>query len=189
MSYGIIFILHLALSCLIGYFTHKIATDKGYYSAGYFWLGFFLGMIGIIIAACLTDQRQYDSPRYLASSEKPYYERSARERGVTSAWECGYCHQKNSKNLTYCTYCRRDKDIAQKDIHPEAAPQSITIQEEKPIVRICPECAAENINNAKFCKSCGNPMSKDESWFCPSCNTKNEEDALFCVQCGVKREG
>ena len=156
-------VIYLVIGSIIGYFTQKIAKGKGHYSAGYFWLGFFLGLIGIIIAACLSDQRQQFSPQYpayaaqfpayspqyTALSEKPYYERSAQERGVT------------------------------------AIPQSI-INEEKPTTRTCPECAKENINDANFCRSCGHPLPKDESWSCSSCNTNNVKDALFCVQCGMK---
>jgi uncharacterized membrane protein YeaQ/YmgE (transglycosylase-associated protein family)/membrane protease subunit (stomatin/prohibitin family) len=204
-------VIYLVVGCLIGYFAQRIAKDKGYYSGGYFWLGFFLGLIGIVIAACLSDQNKHYSPQYPASSAELYNERSVRERATTATWECGYCHQKNSQNLTYCTHCRRDKDVTpkikcpsceaqnsvnndfcrvcNKPMYPEAVHQPKITQEEKTIVRLCAECTTENARDANFCKSCGHSLSDDESWFCPSCNINNEKDALFCIQCGKKRNG
>lgn len=45
-------ILYLLILCILGFIGHSIGSSKGRGTSG-FWLGFFLGIIGWIIVACL----------------------------------------------------------------------------------------------------------------------------------------
>src|SRR5262245_37196405 len=47
--------------------------------------------------------------------------------------------------------------------------------------RTCPNCAAENPQNARFCMSCGTELSP----VCPSCGAENPVGAKFCIECGT----
>lgn len=45
----------------------------------------------------------------------------------------------------------------------------------------CPECAAENSLDARFCISCGKSLSR----YCPACKSVNPPSARFCANCGT----
>jgi class 3 adenylate cyclase/tetratricopeptide (TPR) repeat protein len=45
---------------------------------------------------------------------------------------------------------------------------------------ICPACAAENRDGARFCGACGTPLSAR----CPACGTPHEPGQRFCDACG-----
>lgn len=49
-------IIALVQAIIFGLASSKIADEKGRSSAGWFWLGFFLGIIGVMIASCLSIQ-------------------------------------------------------------------------------------------------------------------------------------
>jgi Double zinc ribbon len=45
----------------------------------------------------------------------------------------------------------------------------------------CPTCGASNDADARFCDSCGKPLSAR----CASCGAANDPDARFCDACGA----
>ena len=47
--------------------------------------------------------------------------------------------------------------------------------------RTCPNCAATNPEQARFCMSCGTQLSPQ----CPSCGAENPLGAKFCIECGA----
>src|SRR5262245_56849187 len=47
--------------------------------------------------------------------------------------------------------------------------------------RICPNCASENPERARFCMSCGAELAP----LCPSCGAENPAGAKFCIECGT----
>ena len=78
------FFILLIVAVLFGIWTFYIAVNKGY-SAGFFWLGFFFPLIGVIIAASLTDKLQEASPQgnyagasYLSHEDHVHAYQSAR---------------------------------------------------------------------------------------------------------------
>lgn len=137
----IVFLIYIGISCLFGFSTWKIASDKGHDSAGYFWLGFFLEIFGLIIVACLSNQKHYvtSEPRHTDGSS--YFDRLERERRESETvrqWECGYCGGMNSNTLNYCVACRRERFVA---------------------IKIpCPSCGAINPNTNSTCWVCDKPM-------------------------------
>jgi hypothetical protein len=67
----------------------------------------------------------------------------------------------------------------------------------------CPDCGTRQSENARFCESCGAPMSgvpanapvhpptlpiptSGVTLVCPSCGAQLEVDSLFCDMCGVR---
>jgi len=48
----------------------------------------------------------------------------------------------------------------------------------------CPHCNAMNPAGAKFCSSCGKPMTAPQM-ACPSCNAQIPEGSKFCPSCGA----
>ncbi len=61
-------------------------------------------------------------------------------------------------------------------------------------MKVCPNCNAQNPDNATFCSQCGYDltgvaMSPDAAggWTCPNCDTANPPNAKFCINCGTKR--
>jgi ribosomal protein L40E len=62
-------------------------------------------------------------------------------------------------------------------------------------VKICPQCNFSNNSAAKFCVSCGAPLSsvsplnsEADGKICPNCGSVNSEESMFCVECGTKLE-
>jgi predicted ATPase/class 3 adenylate cyclase len=47
-------------------------------------------------------------------------------------------------------------------------------------VLVCPTCATQNRDDAKFCGGCGQPFATP----CPSCGAANEPGRRFCFECG-----
>ncbi|MBR6401468.1 MAG: zinc ribbon domain-containing protein [Firmicutes bacterium] len=90
--------------------------------------------------------------------------------------------------------------ITEADKGPEAITDSSVngeIQSEPPHtaaenVVICPNCGTENLQNARFCKGCGNniaiqaPDKPDEEVFCINCGAKVKAGKKFCPGCGEK---
>ena len=54
----ILIIAYIISGIIIGLMTVSLAEGKGYKSAGYFWLGFFLSVIGLIYVAGLSVSRK-----------------------------------------------------------------------------------------------------------------------------------
>ena len=46
----------------------------------------------------------------------------------------------------------------------------------------CPNCQAENVDTAKFCTDCGQPLQTD--LVCSQCQHTNKATAKFCEECG-----
>ncbi len=46
----------------------------------------------------------------------------------------------------------------------------------------CPSCQTENLESAKFCQECGQPIPSE--LICSRCNHKNPLQSKFCIQCG-----
>ena len=74
-------------------------------------------------------------------------------------------------------------------------------------VILCPNCGAENADDALFCKQCGASLAAEESEeesdetvcevttleadeevsvICPNCGAENTPDSTFCEKCGTK---
>ena len=53
---------------------------------------------------------------------------------------------------------------------------------------ICKYCGANNKDTAKFCKSCGRELTKDEPKVrtCEACGAEVSDSAVFCKHCGHK---
>lgn len=56
---------------------------------------------------------------------------------------------------------------------------------------VCPECGEKNINDAKFCASCGYKFAEKKEkkvMYCPNCGDEYEIGQKFCENCGFKLE-
>jgi len=57
-------------------------------------------------------------------------------------------------------------------------------------LNVCPNCGAQNAQGAKFCNSCGTPMTgaapAAPTGICPSCGKQNDPGSKFCRDCGTK---
>src|SRR5712691_6117548 len=52
---------------------------------------------------------------------------------------------------------------------------------------VCPNCAGENLDDARFCSHCGRPLAAAEET-CGACGETLPDDARFCPACGAPHE-
>lgn len=84
----IIIIIGLVLCGLFGYFTAKIASKKGYSFGAFFALGFFLELIGLIIALAMPDKTIAPTPQIQTESADDLIKyKSLLDQGVISQEE------------------------------------------------------------------------------------------------------
>lgn len=50
--------------------------------------------------------------------------------------------------------------------------------------RICEQCGAELLDDAKYCTNCGKEYKEEK--MCPNCNAPIKDGAKFCTRCGMK---
>ncbi len=52
--------------------------------------------------------------------------------------------------------------------------------------RICEQCGAELLDDAKYCTNCGKEYKEEK--MCPNCNAPIKDGAKFCTRCGCNLE-
>ena len=94
------------LWCIIwGFVTKAIVKGKGYENSGvWFWCGFFLGIIGVIVAACKPAVNV--QPTYIVTNSTKEYNKSdsTDSHSSTGYWVCK-CGTVNLKSLNVCKNC------------------------------------------------------------------------------------
>lgn len=92
---------------------NAVAEQKGYYSAKYLWICFFLGIVGYLLVIALPDismetqsATKKVAPDYLrkyAASEQPKDPGKSRISGNEKT--CAFCGQKQPATYTHCMQC------------------------------------------------------------------------------------
>ena len=111
-----------------------VAKSKGR-SAGWGWLAFLLGWIGVIIVACLSKEETPTATKTIpTSSNYSLLHYTGAKAG--SPWECKFCGNTNTEAATTCLKCNKSKY--------EKAPEKWTCS-----------CGQENNPKANMCINCG----------------------------------
>lgn len=62
-----------------------------------------------------------------------------------------------------------------------------TLKKQMSIIKICPQCRAENNEKARFCKHCRFQfLDQGNVRYCPHCHSKVNRDDVYCGECGRK---
>lgn len=142
------------LSCWAG----RIAQRKGY-SYGAFWcLTFFCGLVGIIVAACISDKNQQQAQPTVAVSKDP--------------WTCTKCGSLNDGGI-YCLKCGEKRHSAAGWLCMEC----LTYNDDG---EFCSKCGEPKISKSV--------PKKPVSWRCEYCGRLNPTDSYQCDGCGSRRE-
>lgn len=147
---------------LCGFAAGSVAKDKGYGGEWYV-IGFLLGLIGIIIALCLTDQNK--KPAMLASNDNTQINQET--------WKCPKCGKTNKLDNLFCPECGEKYEIEYR------------INE---VPWICGKCNTLNEPNSKFCKKCGTDRATSEIEADKQEARKRyvEEHGVVCQMCDKK---
>ena len=119
-GFEILYILvGIGLMILFGVISMKQAEKKGYPKVGFFCLGFFVGLIGLIIALCVPDRTQSASghsyTQQAASQQEqqqawqqqtsaPQVSGSDQAANTPDAWTCESCGTRNAGG-NFCNNC------------------------------------------------------------------------------------
>lgn len=155
-------------------------SNKGYDSAGWFFCGFFLGLIGLIICACQpSKQIQYGANPYSANQ---YNYNNTPNYGSRSTTVCKSCGATNSSSSFHCQSCgaKLSPAVSARNTGKEGSWKCL--------------CGAKNFAYENACHRCGaskhdvlNNMhgssTTDNYWTC-GCGTINFNTRNFCKKCG-----
>ena len=192
---GAVLFFALVFALAFGAWTRSIAVKKGY-SGGFFWLGFFFPLIGVIIAACLTDQSE--QPDY-----PPAFNPYSNESPSQGAYQYG-------NNTTAAQALSKDNAATN-------PPAKVETAEGKEWV-VCSKCGTRSTvyfaKIRKQCPSCGTPFNLEadlvkasgdgrraepdqekpvglemtaRDWPCGACGGHNPPQAAFCMHCGLRK--
>lgn len=170
------------LGCIVaGAVCVAIMNGKGHTNnTGWFFCGFFLGIIGIIIAACQTNLNYINAQqRTNYSGNSNQYSDGYSSRGTVVCKSCGAT---NSSSTFHCQSCGAK-------LSPAVSAQSTDKEGSWKCL-----CGAKNFAYEKTCHRCGaskqdvlnsgkSPNSIDNYWTC-GCGTMNFITRNFCRKCG-----
>jgi uncharacterized membrane protein len=90
-------VLFLGYTIIMGHFSGLIAFKKGRDYNNYFWLGFLLGFIGLIIVALMGNQN-------------PTKVKIIQEYSDEDQKKCKYCAELIKKEAIFCKHCKNNLD-------------------------------------------------------------------------------
>ena len=157
--YIIALIAILFFEAICGTISLLIAKSKGY-GAGWFFLGFFFDIVGIIVALCLPDHTNREQVIQERNNEKIY-------------WVCPECGKTNNLNDKFCPQCGKEYDETYKVIEESWK---------------CGHCGTVNNPGSKFCKNCGLDKETADKELEEKKGTTEyiEENGTPCEMCGKK---
>lgn len=89
------FIFYVGLCIIFGHLSGKIALKKGRDYANYFWLGFLLGVIGLIIVALMGNKS--------GAAPNGFNGDSVQDQKV-----CKYCAELIKRDAIFCKHCKNN---------------------------------------------------------------------------------
>ena len=109
-AFGTILIFSIIGGLIWGFIAKAIMDNKGYENHGYFWWGFFFGLIPVIIAACKPTCYSQQSITHPAFSPSSVYTSSNAANLAGCSWKC-ICGQTNANYIGTCSCGRSRRDV------------------------------------------------------------------------------
>ena len=160
-----IIILSLGIDIAIIVGCAKVAARKGHSASLWGVLGFFFGLIALLILACLPDVSGGYQPRTHYNGGTQY---ASRQYG---AWECPRCKTVNSGGANFCRTCGAAAPVARNNAYGQ---QSNT--------------AYNQAKGKTTYQAATTTYYPQEKWTCPNCGEKNVMEVRACINCGKPRE-
>lgn len=200
------FVIGLVIALLFGFWAMSIAQRKGY-SGGFFWLGFFFPLVGVIIAACLSDktfESSYEAapPSYgfldrdssAVSAPSPYASLGARDKAPQRTPAKASAPQKprqaEGTKWTTCSTCgkrvTRDYARIRKRCPDCGAPYDLEFAEPEAEAAEAPEESKSDGFDSRMEAPAEAPPEEERA--CGRCDKANQPSARFCMYCGAPKQ-
>jgi hypothetical protein len=107
-SLGLFFALAIISSFVCGAIASHLAGEKGYGSTGWFFIGFFTWIVGVIAAAGLPDKKMREIFRnnIPSSTPSPAPEKPIPQAPDKDTWVCRQCFRVSPNSEEECYYCQ-----------------------------------------------------------------------------------
>ena len=161
-------IVGIVINLLLCHAAGRMAEGKGHGYWGYWWLTFFFGILGLIIAACVSDTKKEPTIQNVYNNYGETHE---------TKWVCAKCGNENEQSSHFCTECGKERD------RRWTCSQCGNMNSEGN--KFCGQCGALKGEPEKE-----EPFEEVEqkNWTCSSCSTINDVNNKFCSQCGKAKE-
>ena len=135
MDDGGAIIFNLLIGLVMGAIAASIANSKGRSTVGWFFGGFFLGLIGIIIVACLSNLKQEEAMRMRDQQEKRRLREQLRQEQLKSESYRQYTMERLDAHDEHLGIDTRDTQVALPGASPVASGTPALLGTEMPVKR------------------------------------------------------
>ncbi len=127
MDDGAGLILQLIIQCVLGAIAAGIANSKGRSTVGWFFGGFFLGLIGIIIVACLSNVNEEQARQQRDAEEKRRLREQLRQEQLKSESYRQYTMERLDAHDSHLGIDTRETKVSLPGGSPVTAPAKLNL--------------------------------------------------------------
>jgi len=148
-------VISLIVGAICAFIAGGISSSKGRSYSGGFFVGLFLGIIGVIIVSILPKDEEALEEKMLMDGTKK---------------ECPYCAEIIWIDAKVCRYCRRELVKPKRSVAKINPPIELSQLENSPQIQYCPQCGIP----VKIAKAISGDFQGQDFYVCPNYQQCNQ---------------